>query len=697
MSRWRFPAALPAAALVLLLLQGSVLAAPATSDAAVAEQADRWLRSGYDRPDAALAATGRELGQPLSATARRTWQRTRALVAARAGRAAVAEAALDALAELTRAGDRLALADAHLTRAALDEQRDQTQAAAFSAQAAADLYASRCGPQVTALPGCDHRTAWLAWTILARLANVAGERTAALAHNKAALEVARRSDDAGLQALSLALLVALQVEAGDGSAAQRSLMQAQQQNLDPMDPAARLDTQARVAMSQSRVQAMRGDAPGALRALQAARRLAQQARSPRLEAQVLTNLSDLHARAGRPREALAMVEAALPTVRQHNDQRLERLLLHNAALAQIGLGRVTDAKRQAERLFELWAAGGSAASQATALREVADGLAAAGDPRGALDLFHRELELVERLTEAQRKATESTLRERYNREAQQRSIELKARDNAVQAAELVNRTLVQRLWAAAAVLLGLLAVLVGALLRRMRETQRALQHSQAQLRLQSERDPLTGLANRRHGQDHLRAGVEGAGPGYAGALLLVDVDHFKHVNDGHGHGVGDQVLVEVARRLTHAVRDGDLVVRWGGEEFLVVAPLRVGGTALDELAARLLRSVSDTPVITAAPAGAVAVTVSIGYGAFPLDGAGGCGSLSWERALNLADMALYTAKSQGRNRAVGIAGLQAGAPIDATTLGRVEADFEGAWQEGLLRLVIQPGLSGARS
>jgi len=253
--------------------------------------------------------------------------------------------------------------------------------------------------------------------------------------------------------------------------------------------------------------------------------------------------------------------------------------------------------------------------------------------------------------ESQRKAAEQALRERYDREAQQRSIELKSRDNAVQAVLLHNRTLTQRLWAAAAVLTGLSAVFLGGLLRRMRDTQRAVQYSQAQLRLQSERDPLTGLANRRHGQDVLRAALAGEGGAYSGALLLIDIDHFKHINDGHGHAVGDLVLVEAARRLTHAVRAEDLVVRWGGEELLVIAP-QVSGAALDELAARLLRGLGGEPA--SCGGGSVPVTVSIGYGAFPL--AAGAGALPWERALNLVDMALYTANSQGRNRAVGIAG-----------------------------------------
>ncbi len=663
------------------------LAAPlamAEAIASLTEQTQSWLRRGFDQPDLALAATERELAASGEPALQRAWQRTRALVAARAGRATTVTAALDALAALVQAGDPLAAADADLVRAVFDEQRGLAQRAADSATSAAQLYGRYCGPLASPRPDCDHHSAWSAAQILTRHANAAGERAQALAHSGAALDIARHAGDASLQAHSLAVRALLQAEAGDGADAKRSLATAQGLATRPSsaDAAARADLQARVAMAQARVQALRDDRAAALRSLLLARRLAQQAGSPRLEAQVLAHLSDLHARSGRPREALAMVEAALPTARRHDDQRLERLLLHNGALAQIALGRVAEAKQVAERLIELWATGDSAADQATALREVADALAAAGDASGALDLFHREQGLVAQQRETRRVQAERALRERYDREAQQRSIELKVRDNQVQATLLHNRTLTQHLWAAAALALGLAAVLVGLLLKRMWATQRALQRSQAQLRQQSQRDPLTGLANRRHGQDALRAGVDGEG--YRGALLLVDIDHFKHVNDGHGHAVGDQVLIEVARRLSHAVRAEDLVVRWGGEEFLVIAP-QPTDAALDELAARLLRSVGATPIAVEGVAGGLAVTASIGYGAFPLAGS----TLSCERALNLADMALYTAKSQGRNRAIGIAGLQAQA--DAATLVRVEADFERAWHDGLLRLAVQPG------
>jgi diguanylate cyclase (GGDEF)-like protein len=174
-----------------------------------------------------------------------------------------------------------------------------------------------------------------------------------------------------------------------------------------------------------------------------------------------------------------------------------------------------------------------------------------------------------------------------------------------------------------------------------------------------------------------------ASGGFDGTLLLVDIDHFKHVNDGHGHGVGDAVLVEVARRLGAAVREGDLVARWGGEEFIVYAP-GIGADAVDALAARVLHGIGGEDIRVGKAA--LRVTASIGYGRFPLPPHRV--PIGWEQALNLADMALYTAKSQGRNLALGIASVAA---RDDTALRAVEADFELAWQEGRAALTRLPG------
>jgi diguanylate cyclase (GGDEF)-like protein len=641
-----------------------------------AQQAEHWLRIGYDRPDAAFAALA--LAQAEAPAQARLWQRTRAWVAARAGRDQELAAALEALRQLPAPQQPLAAADAQLAHALQAEQRGQSVQASTHAQMASDTYARLCARGDAA--DCDRGGAVMALLLQARRDGEEGDLSAAAERASEAVALAQRSDDPALLARSLAALARQRANSQQGSEARRLLAQAEAL----LRQADRPDEQVRVAMLAAGAADTLGDKAGHERAIHAALHHAAVAQSPRLESLALANLSDLLLRRGQAAQALAAVQRALPAARRHGDRRVERVLLHNGALALIGMGRVAEARVQAERMLELWAAEGTLGEQAYALREVADTLADAGHPRAALDLHHRERALNEQLMAAQRDSAERSLRVRYDRDSDQRRIELAARDNAIAASELNNRELAQRLWALAAAVVGAATLLVALLLRRVRTTQRSLERSQARLREQSEIDPLTGIANRRCGQQRLAAigapAASGDAADFHGALLLIDVDHFKRINDGQGHAAGDLVLVEVARRLHGAVRGGDLLVRWGGEEFLVIAP-DVAGPALEELAQRLLRAVGQAPV-ELADGGRLAVTVSIGHAAFPL--APRAEPIGWERALNLTDMALYTAKSQGRARAVGLRAL-ADAP-DA--LARAESDFERAWSEGFVQLSV---------
>lgn len=154
-------------------------------------------------------------------------------------------------------------------------------------------------------------------------------------------------------------------------------------------------------------------------------------------------------------------------------------------------------------------------------------------------------------------------------------------------------------------------------------------------------DPLTGLPNRRH--FFATADALLAAPALAPvAALMMDIDHFKAINDRYGHPAGDVVLREVAARMQAVLRQQDLLARLGGEEFAVL----LGGITSEEvldLAARLLQAVAAEPVVT--PAGLVEARISIGA-------AQRRGEESLDGLMQRADEALYAAKSAGRNRVV---------------------------------------------
>jgi diguanylate cyclase (GGDEF)-like protein len=160
------------------------------------------------------------------------------------------------------------------------------------------------------------------------------------------------------------------------------------------------------------------------------------------------------------------------------------------------------------------------------------------------------------------------------------------------------------------------------------------------LKLLAATDPLTGLANRRLTLALMDQLARDSRLDLAPVILLADLDHFKHINDGWGHEMGDQVLVAVASALRASTRDADTVARWGGEEFLVVLPATRAGEAT-ELAERLRLRVEALQVADRHRC-PVPVTLSIGIARLVADETGS----SW---LKRADEALYRAKNDGRN------------------------------------------------
>ncbi len=164
------------------------------------------------------------------------------------------------------------------------------------------------------------------------------------------------------------------------------------------------------------------------------------------------------------------------------------------------------------------------------------------------------------------------------------------------------------------------------------------------------RDGLTGLLNRRALQERAKAGLSKARRRRTSfALAMIDIDHFKMVNDTHGHVAGDRVLSHVARVLSEGVRESDDVGRWGGEEFLVLLPestLAEAEAAAERLLERVEASACDVD------GRSLRVTVSIGLA---MADAGRVEPTGLDDLIRVADDALYRAKAQGRNRVARIA------------------------------------------
>ncbi|MBC7939921.1 MAG: GGDEF domain-containing protein, partial [Chitinophagaceae bacterium] len=189
-------------------------------------------------------------------------------------------------------------------------------------------------------------------------------------------------------------------------------------------------------------------------------------------------------------------------------------------------------------------------------------------------------------------------------------------------------------------------------------------------------DPLTGLRNRRFLLQHIEADVAqvvrrrhepSGGPDQDLVFLMIDIDHFKAVNDQHGHAAGDTVLVQMAARLKQHTRESDYLVRWGGEEFLVVARSTAAAEA-SVLAERLRVAISSRPfdIGLAEP---LHKTCSIGFAVMPFGGADER-IQRWSEVVEMADQALYLAKGEGRDRWIGFVAGDAGSAAELKSLPR---------------------------
>jgi diguanylate cyclase (GGDEF)-like protein len=427
------------------------------------------------------------------------------------------------------------------------------------------------------------------------------------------------------------------------------------------------------------------------KALVSALGLARQINADPMIATTLVNLSDCYLKQGDYRNALSSAQQGLEQGHRNNNERTVATARVNIGQAYLGMGRLAEGKKFIEEGLVWYEKSGHKPDLQAVLTEYGDALERAGDYTAAVAIYHRERKLSNELFEKRRQKAMMELQGKYEADKKQRQIELLRQENQVKSTEIDNRRLQQRVWWLLALVFALSAFIVYFLYRKVRQANAQLEVKNQELKQQSVRDPLTALYNRRHFQEFMRghqqverpAAGAGSGEDMVSALYLMDVDHFKHINDTYGHGAGDAVLREIADALRDILRETDMIVRWGGEEFLAFLPA-VRRSSLDEVAGRLLAGI---PARSIEYQGVkLAVNVSIGFAPFPL--APGGKPMTWERAVNLVDMALYLAKGHGRNRAYGVRGF---ARDISMSMEEIEQDIERAWREGSVDLSIVQG------
>ncbi|MCC5878854.1 MAG: GGDEF domain-containing protein [Idiomarina sp.] len=271
-------------------------------------------------------------------------------------------------------------------------------------------------------------------------------------------------------------------------------------------------------------------------------------------------------------------------------------------------------------------------SQADMLGFLAEAYRDAGDIERELATTRSQLQLREQAFSQERERMTSELQVRYEAQDSALRIQLLEHESALREALLSSQQR-QRNWLTVIGLLlavGLIMALLGS--RHVRRLNAQLNQVNSDLQEQSNRDPLTQLYNRR---------ALNKFPKQQGDLIvLIDLDHFKDINDTYGHEAGDKVLISIGERLQKALRAEDLVIRWGGEEFLAVVR-NVSPGDIEQVIGKIREAVTQAPnpgIAVNASGGAVLITSQ---------------THTWQAAIHRADTLLYKAKSNGRGHILG--------------------------------------------
>jgi diguanylate cyclase (GGDEF)-like protein len=405
----------------------------------------------------------------------------------------------------------------------------------------------------------------------------------------------------------------------------------------------------------------------------------------RLEATILNNMGDGYLRSRNYPKAELLARQALVKYRELDDQLGVFTAQSNIGFALMGQGKVGPGAAEVRSALKTAHDTDSMADEEDILGELGRMYEHLGLYSDAVSTIREQQKLSEQLFRKDREKSVAAMQEQFDAVQRQKQIELLARENSLKDATISNQRLQQIITLLGAIVTVMGGMFVFLLYQRVRKTNQKLREANKQLEFHAVRDPLTGLYNRRSFFDLMN---ERALNGNGGrreddnpdGLMILDIDHFKHINDTLGHAGGDAVLIEIAKRLRSTVRDTDMVMRWGGEEFLVFSP-KANAAHLKSLAQRVLNVIGKEPIAVGDKM--MTITVTGGFLSLPFSGLSEL-DCNWEKAMQIADMALYLGKVNGRNRAYGLNRLLA--PFEQV-MPVLERDISAALKAEMVELV----------
>lgn len=418
------------------------------------------------------------------------------------------------------------------------------------------------------------------------------------------------------------------------------------------------------------------------------------------------NLGHVLRRRGELREALDLLSGAAASLEASADISGAAIAYSNLGATQADLGERERAAETFRHSYALFERSDHVPRWLELYPRMIDNLDALGRTGEALALMREFKERSDTFVNVQSKERLASLESAIDLAQKKSELAEAERASAAQQIEIAElnareqrHALIGYLQLMGLVLLGSLAALKIWESRRRKQVNRALELKNAEvesqhrdltrlnetIRRQSEEDALTGLHNRRHVHAYLdtlsSAQTEARRQGRPPApvlIALLDIDHFKQVNDRHGHETGDHALMHFSDVLRSCGRNSDVIARWGGEEFLWICP----ATPITEAGA-LYRRVRERLQRQPLPLreGQLQLTVSAGFTVFPLWANQGD---DWAISLRIADAALYLAKTGGRDRWIGLAATRRPDGAEPTHLDLASSSVDTLEREGWL-------------
>lgn len=506
-----------------------------------------------------------------------------------------------------------------------------------------------------------------------------------------ALTIAQVNNDAFRQSLALRALAAIELDYGDKEAALDYINQtiALAQNFPNQQLMLLYQfNRAGILIAMKRLMEARGATQVAEQmAAEMNRDLPKEMQNPDLPILMLANSIELAYLEGdystAKKQALAL--EAMATKPQMNLLKASAQI--SIALASIRLGSEAAIESHFKKGIQTFIDLKRPVEVRDGYEKLAQALASIGNYKEAYNALLSKDETIHNIAKESRDHRAVEVREMHNASLREKeNNELKIL-NTKQQAEVDSANLRLQRWWLFAALLALGLTWAAQMIWMSKKRNSRLQELNLELDEQRLHDPLTGLKNRRYlmqQQPALWDKIRNqAKLSQQSAMLLVDADHFKRINDVYGHHAGDAALIEIAKRLRNCIRETDLCVRWGGEEFLLYIDSS-DHQQVQALAQRLMQEIKLSPLDYDGVA--IALSISIGYVMLPLTKAHAA-LLDLEACFKLVDAALYLAKHRGRNRAVGLHAIYA----QSQDPDRLARELDSAWNAGELDLVITEG------